>query len=51
MISALCWVPRAAAKDVPIVNEPTPEELEAAAAAAGEAMLPLPDSEDILHPS
>lgn len=46
MISALCWVPRAAAKDVPIVSEPTPEELEEASAAAGAKMVLLPDSEE-----
>ncbi|CAL8460646.1 g176 [Coccomyxa elongata] len=28
MISALCWITRAAAKDVPVLSEPTEEELE-----------------------
>jgi hypothetical protein len=35
MISALSWVPRAAAKDVPIISEPTAEEIEEMRAAAG----------------
>lgn len=43
----MCWVPRAAAKDVPIVNEPTLEELQEAAAAAGAAMLLMLFSEDV----
>lgn len=28
MISALCWINRAAAKDVPTLSEPTEDELE-----------------------
>ncbi len=39
MISALCWIAREAAKDVPVLSEPTEEELkelkEAALAGAG----------------
>jgi hypothetical protein len=41
MISSLCWIARAAAKDVPILSEPTEEEIkemnEAALARAGNA--------------
>ena len=37
MISALSWVHRAAAKDVPVVTEPTPEEIAEMRAAAGKS--------------
>ena len=48
MISALSWVHRAAAKDVPIVTEPTPEEIEEMRATAGK---PTPLLQSRLAPS
>ena len=39
MISALCWVPKGAAKAMPDVAEPSPEELEAMKAQAEQAAL------------
>ena len=39
MISALCWVPKGAAKAMPDVAEPSPEELEALREQAEQAAL------------